>query len=431
MATTCSNAWLQPPATPAFTWHRGQERVAQARGARRPAAAQDLLDGRGAREALLHRGAAHPLATVHRATRPQAHEGLARPRRIRAMDSLSQLALGAAVGVAVMGRRTAVWKAACGAALPARCPTWTCCSTTAIRSATWCCTAAETHALFWQTLFSLPLAAAVARLHGEWALWRRWWLALWLVLVTHPLLDAMTVYGTQLALPFSEPSLRRRQHLIIDPLYTLPLLVGAVWALASRGSAAGLRANVAGLALSTAYLGWGVAAQQHVERIARASLQAQGMRPSACWSRRRPSTPCCGAWWRWTARTTTRASIRCSMPSRASPSTLRPRHGAGRRAAGHRRRAAHRRLQQGLLQAAGRGWTHVSSATCAWARSRPTSSASRWPSGTARRCRWTSPSSRPPPRHRTRPALAVAAHVGRAAAATALSARRLRLPFAR
>ena len=28
------------------------------------------------------------------------------------MDSLTQLALGAAVGVAVMGRRTAVWKAA-------------------------------------------------------------------------------------------------------------------------------------------------------------------------------------------------------------------------------------------------------------------------------------------------------------------------------
>ena len=34
------------------------------------------------------------------------------------MDSLSQLALGAAVGVAVMGRRTALWKsAAWGAAL--------------------------------------------------------------------------------------------------------------------------------------------------------------------------------------------------------------------------------------------------------------------------------------------------------------------------
>ncbi len=42
------------------------------------------------------------------------------------MDSVSQLALGAAVGVAVMGRRTAVWKAARGARWAERCPTSTC-----------------------------------------------------------------------------------------------------------------------------------------------------------------------------------------------------------------------------------------------------------------------------------------------------------------
>jgi inner membrane protein len=51
------------------------------------------------------------------------------------------------------------------------------------------------------------------------------------------------------------------------------LLVGLVAALA-RGS---LRANAVGLVLSTAYLAWGVAAQQHVERVARASLASQGI----------------------------------------------------------------------------------------------------------------------------------------------------------
>jgi inner membrane protein len=87
----------------------------------------------------------------------------------------------------------------------------------------------------------------------------------------------MTVYGTQLALPFTNHPFGVGSVAIIDPLYTLPLLVGAGWALGSRGSAAGLRANLLGLLLSTAYLGWGVAAQQQVERIARASLQAQGI----------------------------------------------------------------------------------------------------------------------------------------------------------
>ena len=88
----------------------------------------------------------------------------------------------------------------------------------------------------------------------------------------------MTVYGTQLALPFSNHPFAVGSVAIIDPLYTLPLLFGAGWALASRGSRLGLRANVAGLVLSTAYLGWGFAAQQQVERIARASLAVAGHR---------------------------------------------------------------------------------------------------------------------------------------------------------
>jgi inner membrane protein len=193
------------------------------------------------------------------------------------MDSLSQLALGAAVGVAVMGRRTAVWKAAMWGGIAGTLPDLDVLIDHGDPIRNMVLHRAETHALFWLTLFSLPLAAAVARLHGEWALWRRWWLALWLVLVTHPLLDAMTVYGTQLALPFTNHPFGVGSVAIIDPLYTLPLLVGAGWALGSRGSAAGLRANLLGLLLSTAYLGWGVAAQQKVERIARASLQAQGI----------------------------------------------------------------------------------------------------------------------------------------------------------
>ena len=80
-------------------------------------------------------------------------------------------------------------------------------------------------------LFSLPLAAGIARLHGEWAQWRRWWLAMALALVTHPLLDAMTVYGTQLLLPFTHTPYAVGSVFIIDPLYTLPLLLGVLLAL--------------------------------------------------------------------------------------------------------------------------------------------------------------------------------------------------------
>jgi inner membrane protein len=197
------------------------------------------------------------------------------------MDSLSQMALGAAVGVAVMGRRTAVWKSALWGAVAGTLPDLDVLIDHGDPIRNMVLHRAETHAPFWLSLFSLPfaaLAAAIARLPRERALWLRWWLAMWLALVTHPLLDAMTVYGTQLALPFSKRPFGVGSIFIIDPLYTLPLIVGVVWALAARGAGRrGLLANAVGLVLSTAYLGWSAIAQQHVREVAVASIAAQGI----------------------------------------------------------------------------------------------------------------------------------------------------------
>ena len=197
------------------------------------------------------------------------------------MDSVSQIALGAAVGVATMGRRTAPWKAALWGAVAGTLPDLDVLIDHGDAIRNMVLHRAETHAPFWLTLFSLPFAAAVARLHREWDRWRRWWLAMWLALVTHPLLDGMTVYGTQLLLPFTNQPYGVGSVFIIDPLYTLPLLAGTIWALRSNGRGlAGRRgqtANIAGLVLSTAYLGWGVWAQTQVEGIARQALAAQGI----------------------------------------------------------------------------------------------------------------------------------------------------------
>ncbi len=189
------------------------------------------------------------------------------------MDSLSQAALGAAVGMAVMGRRTALWKSAAWGAVAGTLPDLDVFIDHGDAVLNMVRHRAETHAPFWLTLFSLPFAAAVARLHGQWALWKRWWLALWLALVTHPLLDALTVYGTQLALPWSNRPFGVGSVFIIDPLYTLPLLAGVGVTLATTR----LRANLWGLALSTLYLGWGVVAQQQVLAIARDTLARQGI----------------------------------------------------------------------------------------------------------------------------------------------------------
>ncbi len=202
------------------------------------------------------------------------------------MDSLSQLALGAAVSVAVLARRrpagpggprpVALWKAAAWGAVAGTLPDLDVFIPQGDPILDMVLHRAETHALFWLALFSLPFGWAVARAQGEQAQWRRWWAAMALALLTHPLLDAMTVYGTRLLLPFSDAPLGLGSIFIIDPLYTLPLLLGVGLALALKG-AAGRRANLLGLLLSTAYLGWSVAAQLQVTTLARAALQRQGI----------------------------------------------------------------------------------------------------------------------------------------------------------
>ena len=191
------------------------------------------------------------------------------------MDSLTQAALGAAVAVGVMHRRTAPWKAAVWGAVAGTLPDLDVFIDHGDPILNMVLHRTETHALFWLTLFSAPMAWLVVRLHGPQALWRRWWLAIWLALITHPLLDLMTVYGTQLGLPFTDHPYAVGSLFIIDPLYTLPLLLGVLLALVWRER--GLKANGLGLLLSTAYIGWSVLAQHQVQQIARASVQAQGI----------------------------------------------------------------------------------------------------------------------------------------------------------
>jgi inner membrane protein len=192
------------------------------------------------------------------------------------MDSVTQFALGAAVGVAAMGRRVPAWRAALWGGACGTLPDLDALIDFGDPIADMTFHRADSHALFWLTLAAPPIAWAIARLHREPALFRHWWVAVWAVLLTHPLLDAMTVYGTQLLRPFTDHPYGVGSIFIIDPLYTLPLLAGTV-AAAWRDDARGLRWNRIGLAASTVYLAWGVAAQAHVRGVALESLAAQGI----------------------------------------------------------------------------------------------------------------------------------------------------------
>jgi inner membrane protein len=192
------------------------------------------------------------------------------------MDSVTQIALGAAVGVATMGRRTAPWKAAAWGAACGTLPDLDALIDFGDPVRNMTMHRGDSHALFWLTLISPAIGALAARVHGEWHLFRRWWLAVWLVLVTHPLLDLMTVYGTQLARPFTDHPFGVGSVFIIDPLYTVPLIVGVIAAI-RRDDVRGFGWNRGGLIVSTLYLAWGVGAQQYVRGVAERALAEQGI----------------------------------------------------------------------------------------------------------------------------------------------------------
>jgi inner membrane protein len=106
---------------------------------------------------------------------------------------------------------------------------------------------------------------------------RRWFAAILLALLTHPLLDAHTAYGTQLFWPSQSNPVSWATVFIIDPLYTLPVLAGMIAALVRPTSKATTRWLVAGLVLSTLYLGWSWTARSIVAANAQQSLDAQGI----------------------------------------------------------------------------------------------------------------------------------------------------------
>lgn len=102
-----------------------------------------------------------------------------------------------------------------------------------------------------------------------------WLVFVFLVLITHPLLDGFTVYGTQLFWPLSTDPIAWGSVFIIDPLYTVPLIISLVVAFRYRNWARS--AALIGLVVSTVYLTIAMASQRHAGVVAIKSLEEQNL----------------------------------------------------------------------------------------------------------------------------------------------------------
>ena len=85
--------------------------------------------------------------------------------------------------------------------------------------------------------------------------WKAWSLLFFFSIITHPLLDACTTYGTQLFEPFSSLRVAWNVISVADPLYTAPFLIFLIMASRQkRTSSKRKRYNWAGITISSAYL---------------------------------------------------------------------------------------------------------------------------------------------------------------------------------
>jgi inner membrane protein len=85
--------------------------------------------------------------------------------------------------------------------------------------------------------------------------YKRLWLFSWLALFTHVILDTFTAYGTQLFLPFSDKRVGFDSINVVDPVYTIPMIVGLILSLFFFKNATNRAIyNKIGLAISSFYL---------------------------------------------------------------------------------------------------------------------------------------------------------------------------------
>ena len=196
------------------------------------------------------------------------------------MDSLTQIVLGGAVAAAIAPaphRRAALLAGAMLGTLPdLDALPLALLTDDPVARMTW-------HRSASHSLFVLPLLG-----WAIWALFRRsggrvaesplrWFWAIQLALVTHPLLDAFTVYGTQLWWPLPMRPVMWSSVFIIDPLYTIWLLAACIAAWWLRERIAAQRVLLAGLVLSSAYLAWSLLAKVAVDLEAGRALAAIGL----------------------------------------------------------------------------------------------------------------------------------------------------------
>ncbi|MCB0480975.1 MAG: metal-dependent hydrolase [Flavobacteriales bacterium] len=171
------------------------------------------------------------------------------------MDSLTQIVLGASVAEVALGKKVGN-KAILWGAIAGTIPDLD----VLAKQFTDIVTANEIHRGFSHSILFCVIAAPILgwianKIHAkEAASWREWSNLMFWCLVTHPLLDAHTTWGTQLFWPF-ELRVSYQNIFVADPLYTVPFLACVAIAMFyKRNNPKRANINKLGIIISTSYM---------------------------------------------------------------------------------------------------------------------------------------------------------------------------------
>jgi len=197
----------------------------------------------------------------------------------KAMDSITQATLGAAIGQAVLGKKIGNKAAILGAIIATIpdldvifLPFYDSIDRISIHRG-------YSHSIVFSIVGASLLAFLLSRMRWtKQCTFPRLLLFTWLALFTHMLLDAFTAYGTQLFLPFSDYRVSFDSMNIVDPVYTLPLFIGLSISLYQQNNNKIVSgANGIGLLVSSIYLLYSLGHKQHITKSIKAELQEQNI----------------------------------------------------------------------------------------------------------------------------------------------------------
>lgn len=198
------------------------------------------------------------------------------------MDTLTHMALGACIGQAIGYKKfgsKALLFGAVAAGLPDIDVMWT---PLTGEYGGWKYHRHVTHALWFAPIIGVLMG---------WGLWKHYarefgrdvkdlwsWIAIMVVACfSHPILDFCTIYGTQLLAPFSDRRFEISSVSIIDPFYSMILIVGLLTVAFAKGRKYARVAACIAILMTSSYLVYGVYINKQAVNIASAQLSEQGV----------------------------------------------------------------------------------------------------------------------------------------------------------